>query len=287
MLNGIDISGHQGNIDLSALDIDFVIVKGTEGTGYVNPWCDPKVQQARELGLLWGFYHFASGYDAKAEADYFVDNCIDYFGEGIPVLDFEADAVNRGSWWAKTFLDRVYDRTGVRPLIYMSQSVAANYDWSHTAPYYGLWAAKYPPVTNPDFSYNPEWSGSIGAWKDIAIWQYASDGRIPGYGGNLDLNHAYMDADAWMRYVGKEEDEEMTNDEKRMLEAVYAEVTRTDDPTGRGHEMTTHEHVKWIAAAINGPEGGDGENMEDKFNNVIAAIDALNERLDAIEKALK
>lgn len=286
MLNGIDISGHQGDIDLSALAIDFVIVKGTEGTGYVNPWCDPKVQQARDLGLLWGFYHFASGYDATAEADYFVDQCMGYFGEGIPVLDFEADAVNRGTWWAKMFLDRVYDRTGVRPLIYMSQSVAANYDWSHVAPYYGLWVAKYPPVTNPDFGYAPDWKGSIGAWDGIAIWQYASDGRIPGYGGNLDLNHAYMDADAWMRYVGKEEDDEMTNDEKRMLEAVYAEVTRTDDPTGRGYEMTTHDHVKWIARAINGASGDDNESMETVMDVIIDKIDALNERLDEIEKAL-
>lgn len=27
-------------------------------------------------------------------------------------------------------------------------------------------------------------------------------------------------------------------------------VTRTDDPTGRGAEMTTHEHIKWIAASV-------------------------------------
>lgn len=29
---------------------------------------------------------------------------------------------------------------------------------------------------------------------------------------------------------------------------ILAEVTRTDDPTGRGMNSTTHEHVKWIAA---------------------------------------
>ena len=37
MLRGIDISSHQGDIDLSPLAIDFVIIKATEGTGYINP----------------------------------------------------------------------------------------------------------------------------------------------------------------------------------------------------------------------------------------------------------
>ena len=55
MLRGIDISSHQGDIDLAPLAIDFVIIKATEGTGYVNPYCAPKVQQAKNLGLCWGF----------------------------------------------------------------------------------------------------------------------------------------------------------------------------------------------------------------------------------------
>lgn len=61
MLNGIDISGWQGDIDLSKLNFDFVIVKATEGTGYVNPYCDKKVQQAIKLGKKWGFYHSHRG----------------------------------------------------------------------------------------------------------------------------------------------------------------------------------------------------------------------------------
>ena len=114
MLNGIDISSWQGDIDLSKMDLDFVIVKATEGLNYVNPYCEPKVQQARSLGLKWGFYHFASGTDPIAEADWFVKNCVGYFGEGIPVLDFEADAVARGPEWARKFLSRIYERTGIQ-----------------------------------------------------------------------------------------------------------------------------------------------------------------------------
>lgn len=204
MLNGIDISGWQGDIDLAKLNFDFVIVKATEGTGYVNPYCDKKVQQAIKLGKKWGFYHFASGGDAVTEANYFVDNCANYFHHGIPVLDFEADAIKRGVSWAKKFLDRVYERTGVRAMVYMSQSVTTQYDWSSVAANHGLWVAKYPAVTHPDFSYAPDFTGSIGAWKFIAIWQYCSDGRISGYNANLDLNHAYMTLEAWDKYAGVE-----------------------------------------------------------------------------------
>ena len=202
MLNGIDISAWQGDIDLSKLDFDFVLIKATEGKRYVNPYCDKKVRQAKKLGKKWGFYHFASGGDAIAEANYFVDNCIDYFHNGIPVLDFEADAVAKGVSWAKKFLDHVYKRTGIRALIYMSQSVTTRYDWGNVAKNHGLWVAKYPDVVHPNFKYSPNFTGSIGAWKSIAIWQYCSDGRINGYKANLDLNHAYMTLKAWDKYAG-------------------------------------------------------------------------------------
>ena len=35
-LNGIDISGWQEGIDLSAVAADFVIMKATQGTGFVS-----------------------------------------------------------------------------------------------------------------------------------------------------------------------------------------------------------------------------------------------------------
>lgn len=204
MINGIDISSWEGDIDLAKLDFDFVIVKATEGTGYINPYCDEKVQQAIELGKKWGFYHFASGGDAVAEADYFVDNCANYFHYGVPVLDFEANAIARGASWAKKFLDRVYERTGVRALIYMSQSVTTMYDWSSVAENHGLWVAKYPNVIHPNFDCSLDFTGDIGAWDFIAIWQYCSDGRIDGYNADLDLNRAYMTLEAWDKYAGTE-----------------------------------------------------------------------------------
>ena len=40
VMRGIDISKWQSGIDLSAVNADFVIVKATEGIGYVDKSCD-------------------------------------------------------------------------------------------------------------------------------------------------------------------------------------------------------------------------------------------------------
>ncbi|HBA0083961.1 TPA: endolysin, partial [Enterococcus faecium] len=53
-MNGIDISSHQTGIDLSKVPCDFVIIKATGGTGYVNPDCDRAFQQALALGKKIG-----------------------------------------------------------------------------------------------------------------------------------------------------------------------------------------------------------------------------------------
>jgi len=34
------------------------------------------------------------------------------------------------------------------------------------------------------------------------------------------------------------------------LPAIQAALADTSDPTGRGMEYTTHDHVKWIAALL-------------------------------------
>lgn len=194
MLRGIDISSHQGDIDLSLLGIDFVIIKATEGTGYVNPYCDPKVQQAKNLGLCWGFYHFAGVNGAVEEATYFINNCTDYFSQGIPVLDWEG---KQSVDWVNAFVRTVHDQTGIWPWIYANPwrfnqgGVEANC---------ARWVAQYPNVIRPSLDYDPgEPPAADGL---VACWQYASDGNVLGYNGNLDVNHFFGNRDAWKKYAG-------------------------------------------------------------------------------------
>ena len=217
MLRGIDISSHQGDIDLSPLGIDFVIVKATEGTGYVNPYCDPKVQQAKNLGLYWGFYHFAGVNGAVEEATYFINNCTDYFSQGIPVLDWEGE---QSVDWVNTFVRTVHEQTGIWPWIYANPwrfnqgGVEANC---------ARWVAQYPNVSRPTLDYDPgEPPATDGL---VACWQYASDGNVAGYSGNLDVNHFFGDVAAWLAYAGKFDWAPSDGPEKSVLENSEYKVT--------------------------------------------------------------
>lgn len=207
-LNGIDISNWQRGIDLSKVPCDFVIAKATEGIGYVDKSCDGFIQQALKLGKKIGFYHFArptANNDPIREADYFFNNCKGYFGKGIPILDWEAENKQNVSY-AKKWLDRVYQLSGVKPVIYMSESVINSYDWSSVANAdYGLWVAKYRD-NNPDYNYNMANAGSrprVKWWEFYCMWQWTSSGRLNGYNGNLDCNVFYGDGTTWNAYVGK------------------------------------------------------------------------------------
>ena len=200
-MKGIDISNYQRDINLAAIDYDFMICKATEGTSIVHSSCDPFIQKAISMGKCWGFYHFMNGEDPVAQADYFYESCKNYFGVGIPVLDYE-DYGRIGTDGAKKFLDRVFELTGVRCIVYTSRSVTTEEDWSAIAPNHGLWVAQYANDDVTGYQDSP-WlpSGGFGAWKTCAMHQYTSHGRIDGYGGNLDLDIAFMDAAAWARYA--------------------------------------------------------------------------------------
>lgn len=204
-LYGYDISAHQ-SVGTGDSAKNFIICKATEGTGYVDPKCDQHYQRAKKQGKLLGFYHFArpdlnqGTQGAKNEANYFVKNCKNYFGEAIPCLDWEQPGTTGQVSWAKAFLDEVYRLTGVRPLIYMSASVVNGNNWSSISGNYGLWIAGYPAaydVKNPPTPTVGAMPYKIGSWQFWAIWQYSSGT------GTLDYNIANMDATGWKKYASK------------------------------------------------------------------------------------
>lgn len=199
-LNGIDISNWQRGLNLSVVPCDFAIMKATEGYSIVHETCDPWVQECKRLGKKWGFYHFLAGLDPVREADFFVDSCLNYFGEGIPVLDYEMYGRAVGTAGAKRFLDRVYERTKVRCVVYTSRSVLTEEDWSAIAPNHALWVAQYANSKPTGYQSDPWFpAGSIGAFQAVTMHQYTSTGRLSGYSGNLDLDIAYLTREAWDR----------------------------------------------------------------------------------------
>lgn len=203
-MNGYDISDNQGNIDNSIVPGDFVFIKATEGVGYTDPDCDPNYQQSKNAGKKIGVYHFArpDGNDPISEANWFVSQVKGYIGEAILALDFETNPMTVD--WAHQWLNRVFELTGVKPLLYATLSTINSLDWSPVYnENYGLWVASWGqnqpqngynvPTNLPDVNWNPN--------APYALWQYTSKGRLDNWGSYLDLNVFYGDRNTWQAYA--------------------------------------------------------------------------------------
>ena len=198
-LNGIDISSYQSGIDLTVVPCDFVIIKATQGTGYVNPDCDRAYQQAKRAGKLRGTYHYVGGGNAVAEADYYINNIKGYLRDGLLAIDWEAE--QNSAWGNEAYLEqlvrRVIERTSIKPLIYSMASRYAQVAAVAKKLDCGLWIAEYADMNPTGYQAHPWREGAYAC----AIRQYASTGRLNGWGGNLDLNIAYMTRDQWAKYA--------------------------------------------------------------------------------------
>lgn len=203
-MNGIDVSNWQSGININSINVDFVIVKATEGSGYISPSFTKQANDTLNSGKKLGLYHYMSYMTpAKQQAEHFVDTVKPYLNKAVLVLDFESTAVNKGVSFALEFLQTVENLTGVKPMIYMSQSVAASHDWTSVINNdYGLWVARYP-LGNATTGFRSDLSyGNLGYWDSAAMFQYTSHGRIPGYSGYLDLDIFYGDESQWDAYAG-------------------------------------------------------------------------------------
>lgn len=197
MLRVVDVSSHQGNIVAGGLDCDAVICKATEGTGYVNPFCDEQYQSTKAAGKLLGVYHYASGGNPEAEAEFFINNVQGYLHEAILVLDWESgdNAAWGDSSWVARFCAHIVALTGINPMIYVQRSAASQCTGLGD---YGIWLAEYPDYAARgwDAYYPPNYSG------DYAMHQFTSSGNIAGYAGPLDLSLFFGDETAWRAYAG-------------------------------------------------------------------------------------
>ncbi|MGW1681419.1 lysozyme [Saccharopolyspora sp. NPDC002376] len=178
---GMDVSGHQGNVDWQSWwnqGMRFAYVKATENTNYKNPYFTQQYNGSYNVGMIRGAYHFAlpDRSSGAKQANYFVDNGGGWSKDGktLPgALDMEYNPYGETCYglsksqmtsWIKDFSDTYHSRTGRWPVIYTSTSwwnQCVDGDFSSTNP---LWVAKY--------------SSSVGTlpykWGVWTIWQYTS-----------------------------------------------------------------------------------------------------------------
>lgn len=198
---GNDISEFQGQVDFSTYknNSNFLIMKSSEGTSYIDHWFGNNRAQARYYGLPCGFYHFAKpdiGNSPEDEAKFFcalMDG--DPLREGeMLVLDFEVQYFDPVGW-CKRWLDYVSNHfNGVKPLMYLNQSLATSYDWQPVVDAgYGLWIAAY--------TYDPSNNNfQTGKWPFAAMQQWTDVQNVPGIVGNIDGDVFFGDAEAFKKY---------------------------------------------------------------------------------------
>ena len=170
MLKGCDISKWQKNTVILQ-QFDFVIMKATEGKTLVDSYLNVHYNNLHgstdgkpDDNKLYGFYHYARPeYNTpKEEAEFFLKTVGHHAGHCIFALDWEGVALNYNIKWAIEWLDYVFEKTGVRPLIYCQGSYTKNLK-AVLEKNYGLWVAHYKASTP-----------TTGVYPTYAIWQYTS-----------------------------------------------------------------------------------------------------------------
>ena len=212
MLRTIDVSSAQGLINIKPIDCDAVIAKATGGDNYVNDCCDFVIQQCIKLHKPFGFYHYAHEFghinDPVTEADYCLQNTMNYFHKGLFALDYEV-AINGHNYeqadvdWCVKFINRIIEKTGVVPLLYISKSLISATNWKPVTDLsVAGWIAQYADDNPTGWTDDPWSDNKPFSPFNVAMQQYTSHGKINGYNGFLDLSIFYGDVNAWNKYAG-------------------------------------------------------------------------------------
>ena len=191
---GVDVSKHKGSIDWKKVKesgIEFAIIRvgfrgPGEGTLEPDEYAKANVEGALANGLDVGVYFYSQAIteaEAIAEADYVLNFVKDYNINWPIVFDTEyyeregarGNTTNREQRTAvaKAFLDRIKD-AGYQAMLYSSTRWSIlNVNRDELADY-PFWFAYYGDKPTYRFDFN--------------IWQYTSEGTVPGIKGDCDLD---------------------------------------------------------------------------------------------------
>lgn len=170
----VDLSHHNTTVDFAQAKADGiagVIHKATEGLDFQDPTFQSRRSEALAAGLWWGAYHFGTGDDPIAQAQYFLD-----FASPGPqellALDVESspDGTSMTLEDAEQFVSQVYAATGRWPGIYggsyLKQLVAAGP--SAVLANCWLWLSEYGSTASVP-----------NGWPTWTMWQYTDGTNGP------------------------------------------------------------------------------------------------------------
>lgn len=205
---GIDVAKWQGTIDwkkVAQSGVEFAIIRvgyRTQKTGIImeDPLAKYNMQQAKEAGLKLGAYFFSTAVteqEAKEEAawvtsfiaQYPVTYPVVYNCEGFQSSESRQYGLTKSARtdMAVAFLDYVQGK-GYTPMFYAAKNEMegnALWDTDRLAEKYKIWVSQYPDAPYPQTAAS-SYSGTH------HMWQYTSQGTVPGIGKGVDMNVAYF-----------------------------------------------------------------------------------------------
>ena len=203
---GIDVSKHNGSIDWEQVKksgIQFAIIRagyrgyGEAGNMVEDPYFVQNMNGAIANGIKVGVYYFSQAItveeaiqEAEATLRMIQDN--GFAGKlSLPiVIDTEASGGRADSMTkeqrttvVKAFCERI-KQAGYTPMVYANKSWLKNNLIMSELEQYEVWVAHYvktdDPINNPT-----DYDGRF------EIWQYTSEGSVPGVSGNVDIDISY------------------------------------------------------------------------------------------------
>ena len=199
---GIDVSYHQGDIDwekVAADGIDFAMIRigyrGYEkGVMHRDELSESYISGAQAAGIDVGVYFYSqavSEAEAREEAVYVCELIKDSEIKYPVVFDWElpddSEARTLGTTTetlnkcAAAFCQEITNR-GYTAMLYSNLKMALTKYDMQTLIAYDFWYVEYKNGHNPP-SYPYE----------LQMWQYASDGRVDGVDGYVDMNISFVD----------------------------------------------------------------------------------------------
>ena len=187
-VHGIDISRYQGDINwgrVRSSGVSFAFIKATEGGDHADPNFRRYWYEAAQARIPRGAYHYFYFCRSGAEqAAWYIRNVPREPGSLPPVLDIEwthsktcprrpgsAEILREASNFI-AILEQYY---GQRPIIYTTVDFYRETGIGRlNAEFWLRSVAGHPRLTYPGQRYS--------------FWQYTGTGRVPGIGGNVDLN---------------------------------------------------------------------------------------------------
>lgn len=247
MLYGVDVSEFQGDINFDTLNpvCHFIMIRSCFGTARQDNKFARNRDEARRVGLARGFYHYAyPEYDVntpEAEAAFFVNNLGTLQAGEILALDWEESYSGDHVDWCLRFLKAVEKATGVKPLLYLNQSLITSHNWQPVIDNgNGLWLA--------DYDYNQSGPGVDTSWPVTAMRQWTDKAQVPGIPGPVDGDTFYGDFAALAKY-GAKVAKPMTVTSPTQLDTYTTQVGAAaavkSDPQAvitdaNGNDVTTH-----------------------------------------------